>query len=177
MFNSRRNRLEEQLKSVEERIERLQEQVDSGLVPEVAHDPDPVRRQAEEMLDRIGGPKGRKAKLRTDLRLAIQEAEHLQLALDQLDNRRLAQVKALLGDSWQLAMSLIVLRWLVGLSLIVSLVLSLFITVAYTLLYDIAKNSRRTLEIIVLEEARRISKEEKISLVEARRRVEDLMWP
>jgi hypothetical protein len=59
----------------------------------------------------------------------------------------------------------------------ISIVVALVITVGFSLLYELSKNSRRTFEVLVLERAERISKQEGISLAEAQRRVEDLKWP
>jgi hypothetical protein len=59
----------------------------------------------------------------------------------------------------------------------ISIVVALVITVGFCLLYELSKNLRRTFEVLVLERAERISKQEGISLAEAQRRVEDLKWP
>ena len=191
MFNSKRSRLEEQLKVVEAQIEQLQAQVESPLndpdQPESANSElsrsraqnDQVRARADSkaLLDRLAGPEGRSARIKSDLWLAVEQGDRLQLAVEQLDARRLAHFKAFVGDSLQFAVALGVLRWLLRMSWGFSIVVALVITVGFSLLYELGKNSRRTLEILVLERAERISKQEGISLAEAQRRVEDLKWP
>jgi hypothetical protein len=192
MFNSKRRRLEEQLRVVETRIEQLQAQVDSPLddptPPDSATKSEPsrsgvqddherARANARATLDRLLGPEGRKARINTDLLLAIEQSERLQLALERVDALRFAQFKSFVGDSLQFAVALGVLRWLLRMSWGFSIVVALVITVGFSLLYELGKNSRRTLEILVLERAERISKQEGISLAEAQRRVEDLKSP
>jgi len=191
MFNSKRSRLEEQLKAVEARIEQLKTQVESPLVPEQpesATNGEPSKSQGQSdhararadsktLLDQLLGSEGRKARLKTDLWLAVEQGERLQLALEQLDVRRLAHFKALVGDSLQFVVALGVLRWLLRVSWSASIAVALVITVVFGLLYEVGKNSRRTLEMLMLERAERIAKQEGISLAEAQRRVEDLKWP
>jgi hypothetical protein len=191
MFNSKRSRIEARLKVVEARIEQLKAQVESSVVPEQpesATNSEPSKTQGQSdhararadsgaLLDQLAGPEGRKARIKTDLWLAVEQGERLQLDLERLDARRLAQFKALVGDSLQFVVALGVLRWLLGMSWSASIAVALVITVLFGMLYEAGKNTRRSLEILVLERAERISKQEGISLVEAQRRVEVLKWP